>query len=174
MRKKIRYIPFQDLICLKKIIQFISASGKKVKETEEENKYGKMEIFMKVIGKTTKYTNMVVLQELMEIVIQANGLMKKLLVKEFIINPLEINMRENFMKMSNMDQVLNILRMVAPIMVNFTEVKDKEKGNLLGLMDHITKEIFSLIKFLGPVNINGWMAGHSQASGRMVIWKVME
>lgn len=58
--------------------------------------------------------------------------------------------------------------MVACIRANSTEEKDKEKGNLRGRTDHIMKVIFFIIKFLGLVNINGWMKELLMASGKMV------
>jgi len=104
----------------------------------------------------------------MEIAMSASGLMRKLWVKENTLNPLVMSMTVNFIKMNNMELALSTLLMVACIGANSTEEKDRVKGNLRGRMDHFMKAIFFIIKFLGLVNINGWMAELLMVSGKMV------
>ena len=147
------------------IIQYILESGSTRLDKVKANKYGKMDLYMKVGGKEEWLTEVVVLFMQMEMYMKANGKMIKHRARVYTPTVMGLSTRACGKVISSMGLGRKYGRMV----LNIKEITFKEKNTVLvnsgGLMDRCIKEIFSTTIFMVKEPINGAMGGNMKDSG---------
>ena len=102
---------------------------------DAELKFGMMALFIRANGKTTRRTEKVDSFMPTEMFMKENGLMIRLMGREFTLTLMELNTLATGRKISKMERVLNH----GLIMLAMKEIINKEKNlvmeNLNGLMD---------------------------------------
>ena len=115
--------------------QFLKANGLKEKDLEEENKFGKMDLFMKEHGKMIWLKDMEGLYTKKEMYTKVNEFRIKLMDKEHMFIKIKLNMKEVGYETVKMVMELKHGRMVHNISVNILKEKNKAQDNLYELRD---------------------------------------
>lgn len=105
--------------------QFLKANGLKEKDLEEENKFGKMDLFMKEHGKMIWLKDMEGLYTKKEMYTKVNEFRIKLMDKEHMFIKIKLNMKEVGYGTVKMVTELKHGQMVHNISVNILKEKNK-------------------------------------------------
>jgi hypothetical protein len=160
----------------------------------EVNKYGKIFLCMKDIGKIIKQMEEVVLSIQMVMYMKGNGKMIKPMVKEYIITMMAQVIMDNGLKMFNKDLVFkngqtdlrikgiyynNLVNIIMDLnmvlenlygliglnmKVNSIKIKYKEEVKWYGLIKNSMKDNGKIIKCMVKVHLNGLMGEYIQAT----------
>ena len=132
-----------------KMVLFIKGSGKGIKDTDMEFRYGLMVLSMKDSGKIIKLMVKVRFIMLMEIFLKGNGKMIKLMEEECI----------NMLMVQNMKEIGKM-------------IYKKDQAQRFGLMDHNTKGNTVKDKSMGTESMSGMMDQLMKDNGLTI--KLME